>query len=325
MHDSGDKSTNDEVDNLHIPHIGFLQWYSDKDTISFSMNDKSLREIGVRFYLEDLRAGTEWVHLKFKEDMSQSIEYNGLKTNFWFEKNNKGYFQSIFVGLTSAGCIEAFKESTKFINGMLSTLCFFYRRPMKIGRITIEDKKHNAQISTRKSCPASENLIAPLATFKSTPIGSLFAIYRDGMNSVDLAYRYICFFKIYEAWKKYPERFFNKKNKISSEIFITKNLLAGSYRENYHQNFLDKLFNDEIVYENLNHIRNYLVHPVIDRGIPASFYNLDEISTLETMESMSNLVERMVTKILDIELNIMSEDDSDIAKLIQIFNHDNQY
>ncbi|MFN7097249.1 MAG: hypothetical protein ACK4PR_06795, partial [Gammaproteobacteria bacterium] len=130
------ESNNDDVDKLHIPHIGFLQWVTnDGVTIKNSMNDKSLRKIGIRFYLEDLRAGTNWVHIKSEQDLSISIPYNKDKIDVWFEKNDANLLHSILIELESTGCIEAFRKVTTYIFLILSSLCFFYRRPLKINKV----------------------------------------------------------------------------------------------------------------------------------------------------------------------------------------------
>ena len=310
---------NDVKEDLHIPHVSILQWYGVGEIVKVSSQDKTVRSISVRFYLEDLRAGTSHTYLVLNEDMSQNTYNQHGTVSVRFEKNKEGYFQSILVELLSNGCIEAFKEASKFVHGILSTLCFFYRRSFRIGIITAYDISHRAEFTTRKIFPKPEILIKPLASFKPGPIGSLFAIYREGINSVDLAYRYICFFKIYEAWNKHWKSFFSKNDKKKQKILITKELLAGSYRQNHHQEFLNKTFNNGDVYKALNHIRKYLVHPVIDDGIPASFYNLDQIDTIEAIESFSNLMERIATKILVIELNLLSEKDYDTKVLLETF------
>ena len=140
------------------------------------------------------------------------------------------------------------------------------------------------------------------------------------MNSVDIAYRYICFFKIYEAWHDHREKFFINSNNARPKIVITRNLLAKSYREKQHKQFLNKSFNDKYLYEELNKIRKYLVHPFINRGgIPASFCNLDHIEVLEVTETMSNLIERIATKILDVELNLMAINNKNIMDFIAVY------
>lgn len=72
----------DVIDELHIPHVNFLQLNTDNEDVAIkSLQDKSLREFGVRFFLEDLRAGTNWAYVNLKEDLSQSTGPNSDKFN----------------------------------------------------------------------------------------------------------------------------------------------------------------------------------------------------------------------------------------------------
>lgn len=106
---------------------------------------------------------------------------------------------------------------------------------------------------------------------------------------------------------------------MKPKLIVTKSLLSGSYREKFHNQFLNKVFNNSDVYGYLSKIRNYLVHPLIDKGVPASYLHLDTIESMETLEAYSNLVERIVTKILETQLKILAENDGEIKKMIDYF------
>lgn len=313
---------NDKIDNMHVPHLGLLQWNSDtKDEINKSRNDTSSRVFGIRFFLEDLRANTKYVHVNLDENVTYHMSDLDNKFTSWFEKDNHNYLKSILVEITTCTMIDAFKIAAQRIFTTLSVLCFFYRRPFRVYKICIMDDKYNAESHTSYFCSKSEKLTLPLASFsEKSPLGSLLAIYRDGMNSMDIPYRYICFFKIYEAWHKKFEKYFsiNKDDKV--KIIITYNLVRGFYRENFHQTYLNKSIDDKDVYKDLNEIRRYLVHPVIDMGVPASFINLDHIDALEVVELMSYLIEAIATKILDSQIKEMANENAEIDKILKIYN-----
>ena len=315
-------SVNNKIDLLHIPHTSMLHWFTsgDKQNVLASMRDKEEREFGIRFFLEDLRAGTVWAHITIDNPMSITTGDGDDSISYFFEKTQDGFLKSVFAEVLSTGCIEAFKKTGIYIFSILSSLCFFYRRPFRIHSIMVIDSKYKVTYFTRKTAPKPEPLKKPLASFSNSPIGSLLAIYRDGMNSVDIPYRYICFFKIYEAWYKHRENFFNTAVERPI-LYITSDLLAGFYREHYHQEFINKTFSDENVFKTLNEIRKFLVHPVIDRGRPASFCNLDQIDLLEALEIMSNLIERIVTKVLDNELSLLAVSDTSIQELLKIYQN----
>lgn len=140
------------------------------------------------------------------------------------------------------------------------------------------------------------------------------------MNSIDILYRYICFFKIYEAWHEHSEKYFSINTIYKSNIIITNNLVRNFYRENFHQSYLNKSIDDADVYKQLNEIRKYLVHPVIDRGVPASFMNLDHIDALEAVELMSYLIEAIATKILDSQIKLMANGNAEIGAILNTYN-----
>ena len=122
-------------------------------------------------------------------------------------------------------------------------LTFFYRRPFKISLIKIYDKTHNLNYSTFTYRPKTEVLVRPAASLsKEVPFGSLLACYREGMNSLDLAYRYISFFKIYEAWYRKDFAFKLTDNvlrkKMRPDFTVTKKLLLGSYNIIHHKKFV---------------------------------------------------------------------------------------
>ncbi len=314
-----DHEDNSEIDRLHIPHIEYLHWISN-DTGKQSSYDKSTRTFGVRFFLRDLRANTPWVYTTVEEEVSQTILHDNEKMGVWFEKNkDNGLLESILVECGASGSLEAFKKCIDYILSILSTLCFFYRRPFRINKIKIYDNQHQAVFYTENFCPKPVKFISPLASFKISPLGSLLALYREGMNSLDVGYRYICFFKIYEAWQKKSRVFFSKKSK-KPHLVITKNLLAGAYRDAHHKVFLDNSFNNSATYETLEKTRDYLVHPIIDKGTPPAGLHFDSIEYNEFMESQANLIERMVTKILEIELKLMAENDKEIESLLKIYS-----
>lgn len=313
------------VDELHIPHINLLHWVStsEKKNVSKAMKDKNKRPYGITFFIEDLRANTSYAHVRIEEDeLSQSLKVDSNSINSWFNKNKEGYLESILVGVDSTNQIDAFKIAYSHISTVLSLFTFFYRRPFRIWQTHVFDKKNKVTFITPRFKPKPEKLKLPNISFlTNNPLGSLFSLYREGMNSLDLPYRFTNFFKIYEAWffEDSAKKFFYRDEKPRLPIIITKKMLSGTYRKKYHQEFLDKDILDKELYLYLNTVRKYLSHPFIDRYVPPSFYNLDEVSVSEALECMSNLIERIATKILDDELSLLSSINPKINDLVKIY------
>lgn len=312
----------------HIVHINTLAWQikGKKEDIENAQKDKTKRSFGVQFFLEDLRARTQHVSVSLSEELSLQGDEGTGTINIWFEKNINNFFTSILAGLDAEDFKTAFKKAYNSVASILSMLVFFYRRPLRIKTIEIYDKKYSLSYRTFNYAAETKKLILPKASLsKEIPIGSLLALYREGMNSVDLAYRYINFFKIYESW--YNNDFaFKLTNNVLGKINIsrlgfkiTKKLLLSSYVPFYHDNFLNKSFKDEEVFKWLNYLRNLLAHYLIDRSGPPRFVNFDDIEMLEQIEAMSNLVERMATIILDYEFFLLSLCGDEFKNLYEIY------
>lgn len=315
--------SDDELDNFHIPHINTLQWYpsGNKEVCESANCDYSERPFGVYFFLEDSRAKTLYVHVKIDNELSQHIKIDG-EINFWFNKNNDNYLESILIDLCADGFKKALENSFNFVNSILSMLCFFYRRPFRIWQIKITDRKYDIDYITRPFCPKAEPLVLPSISFPAEiPIGSLFSIYREGMNSVDIAYRFISFFKIYEAWykDKNAEKYFYRNKQSKPKITITENLLGDAYRKEYHDEYVGKEISSKNAYEKLLSIRNYLSHPFLDRNTPPSYYHFDQLNSSQEIEALSNLIERIATKILVKELELWANFREDFKNLLQVY------
>ena len=310
----------DIIDNFHIPHIKFSKFYltcGSPEKSNQSKKDKSKRKFGVKFFLEDPIAKTDHVYLS----LSEEILIRNADANIYFEKNNKNLLESIFIGLEGTGLIEVFNKASNTIFSILTILCFFYRRPAKFRLITITDTQYQIEFQTRDHAPKPEKLIAPLVSFINHPIGSLLAVYRDGINSADLPYKYICFFKIYEAWFKYSEQFFDRSKADFCELEITHEFLLGRYNKEFHEKFIGRKIGDEYVYEECNEVRKYLVHPMIHHKVPKpGCINLDSIEFSMMLESMVNLIEKISTVLLDCILLILGNDHKEIKKLLDIYH-----
>lgn len=159
MSNNKSQMDNDELDNMHVPHLGLLQWYSDtKDEINKSMHDNSSRVFGIRFFLEDLRANTKYVQVKLDEISINNITDSNTQFNSLFEKDDDNYLKSILVEIPACTIIDAFKAATTRIFTILSTLCFFYRRPFRVYQIHIMDAKYNSRAHTSYICSKPKSL-----------------------------------------------------------------------------------------------------------------------------------------------------------------------
>lgn len=311
----------------HIPHTNVLLWQTDGEPENFkkAQKAKEKRDFGIRFFLEDPRARTPYVYLSLEKEIDQSVMIENQSINIWFEKNVDGFLDAFFIGLKARSFNEAFRLAYSQASNIQSNLTFFYTRPVRVRFIEIFDKKFDLKYYNPPTCPKTVdiNSFSPIIISKEVPFGSLLALYREGMNSLDLSYRYISFFKIYEAWKKNEFAFRLTNNALGEQkkerkpLKITEALLSGVHIGIYREKFLNKKFKD--VFDKLNQFRNFLAHSFLDKTSQPSFINLNDIESIELLEGMSNLVERMATKILKEELFLLSKCGEEFKKFYESY------
>ncbi len=317
-------------DNLHIPHIGAHHWIpqSQKENIKASEEDTKKRPISIRFFLEDTRARTPYVFGKLPKTKDFHANYDNDNIDFRFEENsNLGLLQSIFVGLHTESAKKAFDTASTHLLSMLSIMSYRYRRPFCIRSVCIVDDNHQAKWLIHPTCQNPIEIELPQWGFiQSEPIGTMFALFREGMNSNSDSYRFLCFFKIIESWKKRKCAFKSTDDKYKkiyasvskrNTLKVTKTLLSGAYCHKYHDNFIERKFKD--IFEELSEIRDMIAHPFKDKKSAEKveyFFNLDAPEYQAYIGAFSNLVERMATKILDEELQILASIDSNLKKML---------
>lgn len=313
----------DVTDERHIPNIGFSHWIarSDLESINTSEADHNKRNFHIEFFLEDTRARTSYVYASVPQESSFNIVQTDYVIDFLCQPNEDGYFNKIIAGLSEESAVKAFERTSAQVLPMLSVFSHKYRRPFHVRAIWITDLNHKA-----KWCisPFAQKLveikISPSGFKQHHPLGAMFSIYREGMNSISDSHRFLCFFKIFEAWKMGKSAFKNtrveyenaKGNKLERpKRKITKLLLSGAFNEQYHDCFLNKKFTE--CFDSLNAIRDFVAHPFIDKKVDKEYFiNFDDPQHLEFISAMSNLVERISTKILDDEIEILSSIDEQI-------------
>jgi hypothetical protein len=259
-----------EWKELLIPTIGPHHWVrvSSPDAIKASDDDKTLRPISIVFFLEDPRARTQHVYVTLDQEKEFHYGENSDAVNIWLEGNKERLLQSIIVGVYDTSTQSAFLRAAERIYSMLSLWTYQYKRPFSVQEVKLYDKTHKAQWQIPKFCPHSVPLkLSFLALHQESHIGSLFAIFREAMNSTSFAYRFLSYFKIAEAWISHQGPFawiiYESKRKGKSPDFpirkVDKELLGGAYRPEYHDIFLNKKFTWCV--NQLEEIRALIAHP----------------------------------------------------------------
>jgi len=241
--------------------------------------------------------------------------------NIYLEGNQEGLLRVITVGVFDTSTQSAFQRASEPIYSMLSLWTYQYKRPFSIQEVKIFDKTHQAQWMIPKFCPKPTILkLSFLSLHQESHIGSLFALFREGMNSTSFAYRFLSFFKIAEAWKQQKVHLLGllmkKRKGIPSDFPIRKvdkGLLGGSYRPEYHNVFLNRKFTWCI--NQLEQFRALIAHPFNNLS---EFTNLDSSDAQAHLGALANLTERIAIQLLEDVLEKYEQlDDSGMAKQIR--------
>lgn len=307
-----------------IPNVGPHHWMpsSPTETLNASDSDKSLRPIAVSFLLEDPRARTQHVYVTIEQAREFHHGTGDQTLKFWLEDNEQGLLRAITVGAFDQSTESAFKRASSSVYALLSLWSYQYVRPFSISEARLEDKKHGAIWTIPKFCAAAASLSGTSLTFSPTSdIGSLFALFREGMNSTSFAYRFLSYYKIAEAWKDKKGPFASliaealRKGKTPSfpSRIVTEDFLTGSYRPAYHACYLNKKFTWCV--DNLEDIRAVLAHPF---NKTSHFANLDSPDVQAHLGALANLIERIAIQILVDFLNSWDEiDDTGLARQVK--------
>ncbi len=143
----------------------------------------------------------------------------------------------------------------------------------------------------------------------SEPIGSVLALFREGMASTQVAYRLLCYFKILDAWKNgqgpfaQSDELLKKKNRRrdKSRLKLDDRLFSGKGDAKKYEDYLGKKFT--WVIDQCTDARDFIAHPFRRSG---EFISLDDPNTLIALGDLANIAERMAIEVVVEELQLLS-------------------
>lgn len=312
-----------------IPNVGPHHWVANSSIESRNASDAdlSVRPIGIVFFLEDPRARTQHVYVIPEKRKEYHCDDEGQTANIWLEENEEGLLSAITIGIDDKTTESAFKRASSIVYSMLSLWAYQYKRPFSIQEIKLRDVNHEARWIIPKFCPKALPLKVVSQSFgEGSPVGALFALFREGMNSTSSAYRFLSYFKIAEAWKnnKGPFSWLIEKSKQKGinptfpTRIVTKDLLAGSYKSTYHDDFIDKKFTWCV--DELAHLRLLIAHPFTHNS---QFANLDSPEVQAYLSALANLIERIAIQLLEDYLETWEkvDDSGEVRQMRKMYSH----
>ena len=299
---------------MWLPHFGFYIWFPEgKGNFEQSQKDKQTRTFYVHAVLKNsnlLKIYDSQLILK-NEYFKKLIIPKEDEIEFKFENNEDKKLKSIACKLQSQSYYLAAKKAYNHISFLLSILSFRHKYPLEIYAISIVDEKYKAKwINRPQQGKAEEFHISP--TFKVNPeLKNIFALYRESRNSNSPFYKFLCLFKILEAFHKHKQVFrlsdkILKENKVTikrPKRRVSKNQIKIALLQKRNQEFEGKTYGQ--MYKNILCNERLMVAHII--GPKNSLANTDDFETYSEFASLGNLLDLIVLDIIQDELTLWQE------------------
>jgi hypothetical protein len=180
---------------------------------------------------------------------------------------------------------------------------------MAVREFLLQDTKHHANWVVRPQAQTPIQLNKIGASFLAeNPIGSLLALFREGMAATQPAYRFLCYYKILEAWHGNSIPFSLLTDRLRAKpdgphrgrLVITAEMFDGKWDPAKYQDLIGRKFTR--VFDEMRGARDFLAHPFLQsRG----FVNLDDPRTLGSLSDVANVAERMALVVLAEEIRLL--------------------
>ncbi len=290
-------------------NLGLFDWLpaAEPAQTAASEADTSCRPVGITAFVEDPRARTAhvWALVPNKREYHVRVDENGV--DFWVQANGDGLLSSVALGTYANSPSKGFQRCCSVLLSLLTSWSFQTQRPIALRELLIEDKTHSAKWVVRPQAQAPLQLNDVNVSLGSNPIGSLLALFREGMACTQPAYRFLCYYKILEAWKEkhgpfmQVNKLFEAQGRVPMRrsLEIRAEMFEGKCDPSKYRHLVGKKFGT--CFEHMNEARRFLAHPFDREG---TFVSLDDPQTLQVLCDLANLAERMVVEILTEEIRV---------------------
>jgi hypothetical protein len=288
-----------------IPYFGYYWWEppSDKSKAQESENNKAERDFYVNFYLERM----EWRKIddslfRIKDERvihQESQKYGQMDIKLF--KNDKDRLRMISCRLCSTNRDDALKRAYKTVTYFLSLQTFVSGNASSIYTMSIEDSQNKAIWTCKPQSGIEVPLLIPEAIGFTKEFEMLLSIYREAKNSQSPFYRFLCYYKILEAF--YEHRYiFSKTDQIIREKrlqikrpkrIITKSMVVKAMLHHRMDEFRGKSYSKYFEYlRSKERIMVAHVFPVDKRKDIADLNDYDLYAEFVSLGNLTDLVAR---------------------------------
>jgi hypothetical protein len=295
-----------------IPYFGYYWWEppSNKSKAQESENNKAERCFYINFYLERMewrRMNDSLFRIKEEEVIHQESQKYGQMDIKLF-KNDKDRLRMISCRIRSTNRDEALKRAYKTVTYFLSLQTFMSGNASSIYIMSIEDSQNKAIWTCKPQSGIEVPLFIPEAIGFTKEFEMLLSIYREAKNSQSPFYRFLCYYKILEAF--YEHRYiFSKTDQIIRERrlqirrpkrMITKSMIVKAILHHRMDEFRGKSYGKYFEYLRSN--ERIMVAHVFPSYKRKDIADLNDYDLYAEFVSLGNLTDLVARDILHDEL-----------------------
>jgi len=294
---------------MWFPDLLFELWSdADPEPTKTAQADTTERDFEVAFPLVDrarLRDGVG-VQMPGPRHTTQT-DGTGRKAEMWFRPDMSGRLEAIYFKLADRSARLACIYCHDKLCQLLSFWAVIYGSAFSIASVLVVDLKHGVQYRGGPKPLAPDDFILPGGLSFSGERWALLALYREARSSPSPFYRFLCCYKILEAWYKLGATF-GEADRIIKEKglgltrpkrVVTREMLVMALILDRHPEFEGLRFGR--LFELLNPWRVKVAHAVTDA---AEFINLDSYGEQLEIVPIANLTDLIARQVLLDELEL---------------------
>ena len=299
-----------------LPYFGYYWWEptSTKDIIDISEKDISKRRFYINFYMERreaYKADDSQISLQEERIIHQeSRDWGSMDIKFF--KNEQGRLRMISCRVEATKKQEVLVIAYNSILRLLGLQSFFNNIPTSFIAMSAKDERNKAEWKCISQRHSPSSLYIPKEANISREFEILLSIYREAKNSQSPYYRFLCYYKIIEAFYRHrhifsiTDRIIKEKNlsfkrpkrKITRDMIVKSLIIhrSSEFENLSYGSFFEKLTHNE---------RLMVAHVFPDKDKNAEWANLSDYDLYCEFVSLGNLTDLVVRDIIydEIELN----------------------
>lgn len=295
---------------MWIPYFLFEFWEPETDIESTraSEADHEERKLEIWFFLENPPTRRREVELRLAEAQVRTLtDGSGRQATIRFDPNDDRLLKAVGFRVRDTNAKAAFRYCYNLLCQQLSVWAVATGSGFSIFGLRIIDSRHNATWKVVPQQAAPDEFFLPASVVLSPQHAAIISLYREGRNAQSPFYRFLCCYKILEAWYRSGGIFATADRLVRERNLpfrrprrtITQDMLVLSLVFNSRPEFREVTFGE--YFERLNPWRVKVAHAVTEAG---EFVNFDHYETQIELGPVANLTELVARQILLDELEL---------------------